>query len=583
MKELAALIIATSLLFLPWQAPAYQVYTVQPPISNHAIFLDGPLPTTCKPDLRWEIVAARGTTEPVSLLVESEQPLQQVRIQITPLTGPTALPRGSVEPFLLQRLPVSVSMGNVAIPWLLVRDSEMLELQNQPSTWVTELTAEWTGPAWDPVPMAEYQAAFGWRSMLRKPLRDASCLRPVDVKGRDQFWLNVTIPDDAPSGVYQSQVVVRPANAAPTTLELTVRVPAFDLEPAPFTYSVYHPTDHIDPPLTDTQLLNDFRLMRQYGLLNPNLYAGPQQDETGQIHFERLNRYLDLREQAGLPKGDLFVFDGAGMIISDRPLTPEEEARNTEVAAATVAWARERGYGQVYFMGCDEYSGDRLTAQRQSWEAVIAGGAGIYVAGYDDLEERVGDLLGVMVIMHPDALVADTAQWTMTSEEALRGNPNYWKPETMLTEFYQSVIAKQHERGFRVFTYMDPTGGNAWPDDHRRHRGLGMWLIGLDGTMTWAWTHYRRPAVTALDEEAGGCGHAFIMRGPESVLPALSLEAFRAGHNDARYVATLETLIAQGGVGAVEAQTWLNAVESDIDLTEWRTGLIHWIEQLTGG
>ena len=58
-----------------------------------------------------------------------------------------------------------------------------------------------------------------------------------------------------------------------------------------------------------------------------------------------------------------------------------------------------------------------------------------------------------------------------------------------------------YKNGAKIFSYFDPQGGMQVPEQHRRHRCMGMWKSGLDGTMTWAYIHIWTP--TARLDDAG--------------------------------------------------------------------------------
>ena len=572
----------------------YQVYTVVPALSNQFILQEGPLPATCKPGHVLAMTACRGEYESASFLIDTPVPLAQVKVEVRPLRGPVTLPVDCLDLRLVDRLALSISLGTAAAPYALVHNPDMLEIIEGYPPGVAAVTTpqpfaaynpDWYGPLFTAL---EYKQAYTEWCVLRKPLIDAPEMLPVDVAKREQFWVTVRVPDDAPAGDYSANLVVRPENAAATRLQLMLRVPNFDLLPAKYEYSLYHPTDDLNPPITDAQMQADYDCMMAHGMTNPNFYAGPQGGATGPISFARLDRLLDMREKAGMPKGDLYVVDGAGLYIGYDPMTPERVARTTEVAAATVAWAKARGYGDVYFMGADEAAGANLTAQRPSWEAVHEGGAKIYAAGGIGFEPLVGDLLDVAVVADPDAFVCDHHQWTgWSTKQRMRGEGpglirdaigGFWGSGALLGEPYQTVVRKQHSLGKRVFTYFDPWGQAPYPDAHRRCRGLGLYKANLDGTMTWAWTHYREGTKTKVGETVGGGG--FIWRGPEGPIPTLGIVGYREGHDDARYLATLQARIVQGGPEARAAQEWLDGIGLRADLDAWRAGMVRWIERI---
>lgn len=185
-----------------------------------------------------------------------------------------------------------------------------------------------------------------------------------------------------------------------------------------------------------------------------------------------------------MPRGVLlYLFDGAGMSIKAGELTEPERQRNIEVARATVAWARARGYRGALFMGVAEYSGARLRAMRESYQSVRDGGSGISVAGGRDLVNDMSDVVDVSIFAHPGALAIDAiVQWQVDSVEWLlhpEKTPN-WDPEILLTPGYQEVINAAHKSGNKIFTYFDPQGGNR----SRSITGvIGVWECGRQGWM----------------------------------------------------------------------------------------------------
>ena len=140
-------------------------------------------------------------------------------------------------------------------------------------------------------------------------------------------------------------------------------------------------------------------------------------------------------------------------------------------------------------------------------------------------------------------------------------------------------IGRVHARGYKIYTYMDPLAGYTLPQLHRRMRGLGLLKCGLDGTMTWSYSHitglpYTKPGPMGVNL------FNFVVRGKEEVFDTLSWEAYREGYDDARYLATLEDALDQaekaGRHRRVVATTraWLERLTVDGDLNAWRRDLI---------
>jgi len=98
--------------------------------------------------------------------------------------------------------------------------------------------------------------------------------------------------------------------------------------------------------------------------------------------------------------------------------------------------------------------------------------------------------------------------------------------------------------------------------------------------MTWAWTGYRAPTITEIGKEVGISTHGFVLRGPTAPIETLALEGFREGHDDARYLATLQAQIAKGGPQAKAAEKWLASIGLRANLDDWRAQMVGWIEKL---
>ncbi len=589
----------------------YLTYVMSPAITNEPLLKGHPLPSACITGRVMKVHCARGEYEPASFLIESGKPLEQVMVQVSDLSGDAGvLPSEIVDVRIVQKTYRTSTWGNVTMPWILVHDPHMLEIIDKPAKWVSDLTNETYK---SPVAFEDYKARYSKMMRLNKELIDTDVLQPSDIEDYRQFWLTVHVPDDAESGTYHAKVTITANNAEPTILNLEVTVPSFDLLPPKFEYSVYFPTmvkfDHLTDeqfaqvakynPVSEQQYLAELQNMAAHGCLNPNIYQGPERDETGNIHFTKLSRILDLREQAGMPKGvTLYIFEGAGMQIKEGRLTDQEKNRSIEATQATMAWAKSRGYQGVLFMGADERSGDGLLAMRESYKAIADGGSGVWVAGWEGLVNDMSDAVKIPIFAHPGAMAADQyVQWQVGNEDWILRPEMYpnWDINLMLTPEIQGLIKKAHQYGNKIFTYFDPQGGQPFPEYHRRHRGMGLWKIGLDGTMTWAYFHVwqETPRMDSADVQQNGLqylpSNAFVVRGPAGPLDTLGWEGYREGYDDARYLATLEDAMAnaqaQGRHRRLVSQTkqWLRDVDVNDNLNAWRLEMSRRISLLKVG
>ena len=584
----------------------YRTYVIRPAINNDPILADEALPVQCRDETVMKVMCARGEYEPASFLVQTDKPLKQVMVTVSPLKGAAGvLASKTVDVRIAQKFYRAITWTCDTLPWVLVHDPEMFRVEDRMQKWVQKLTKGGTRPDGQEVPLAEYQAGYSKTNQLFKELIDTDTLQPGDIEDFRQFWLTVQVPKDAKSGTYRGKVTITAASAGATTLTLEVTVPTFDLLPPQFEYSVYYPTLLLEDsmsesqiakyhPLTDALYLAEMRNMVAHGCTNPCIYAGPERNEaTGKIHFTQLSRVLDLREQAGMPREVvLYLMDGAGMAIHDGRLTPQKKQRNIEVAQATVAWAKARGYSGAMFMGADEYSGDRLRAMRDGYASVRAGGAGIWVANQGDFADIMPDLLDRPILSHQGAHIVDQyQQWYVPARDFLMNRARLvkWDPALWLMPHYQRSIKAAHEHGHKIFSYFDPSGKALVPEQHRRHRGMGLWKSGLDGTMTWAYTHIWTPTVRLNDPKIQDNGlnySGFVARGPEGPIDSLSWEGYREGYDDARYLATLQDTMAKAKAAGrhetlvARTQRWLDNLSIHADLDQWRAEMARRTEQL---
>jgi hypothetical protein len=575
----------------------YRTYVINPPINDNPILEDEALPVECRDGTVMSVMCARGEYEPASFLVETDEPLKQVMVAAGPLQGAAGeLPAGTVDIRIAQKFNMSITWTKETMPWVLVHDPGMMQIVDHTPKYFRELQKETVGMAEAPQPIAEYRAGHSKINKLLKELVDTDTLQPGDITDFRQFWITVHVPDDAPSGTYRSTLTITATNGPAKELTLEVSVPPFDLQPPRFHYGAYYPTMVNYPGMpenlverynavTPEQYLAECRNMVEHGCTNPVSYYGAGLGADGEPEFKVLSYVLDIREKAGMPKGvPLFMFDGGGVIMKEGALTDEEKKSSTEATRKVVDWVRARGYTDACFMGGDELSGERLRSERDSFQAIRDGGGKIWVACGNDFLDIVGDLLDYPILAHPGALMVDQKQqWFFTPRDFLlhRTGLITWDPETFMMPDYQRSIKGAHGHGHKIFSYFDPQGGMPVPELHRRHRGLGMWKTGLDGTMTWAYIHiyWKTPHPDSPEVQDSGVPHSpnsFVVRGPEGPFDTLAWEGYREGCDDARYLATLQDAISKAKAAGkhtrlvARTERWLGDLRADANLDEWR-------------
>ncbi|MDP7743902.1 MAG: hypothetical protein QGF67_20860, partial [Lentisphaeria bacterium] len=104
-------------------------------------------------------------------------------------------------------------------------------------------------------------------------------------------------------------------------------------------------------------------------------------------------------------------------------------------------------------------------------------------------------------------------------------------------ETYRQAIDGVHRQGRKIFTYT--TLRAPLPQWHRRQEGLGLWRMGFDGVMNWAYCHING------DGASQAMYFAMVFRTEGGVVDTLHWEGFREGVDDVRYLTTLGAMLHQ--------------------------------------
>ncbi len=570
------------------EQPDYQVYIVNPPISNQAIRPRRELPSTCQPGTKLQVMACRGEYEPASFIVETQRRLREVRVEVGTLQSASgAIAASAVDVRVVAPCFRRITDWPGSVNWVLLHDPDLLVIRRK-----AQPEERFAGTS------AVTQAYTKTMYFTREPV-DTPTLQPAHIHRRQQFWLTVHVPENASADIYRAPVKIIPKNAPAQELTLELTVPDFDLLPPKFEYSVYYPTwiegGSLKPDnpqkyavVSEQQYLSELRNMVEHGCTNPTIYGGPVLNEDGKLDYSLVERILDLREQAGMRGGALYLLGGGPVIIAARPLTPEEREGNVRWMREIVTWARQRGYSDVYVMGMDEATGEKVRAQRDSLSSIHEGGGGVFVANYGGFYELVGDLLDLPILLHPvhielDKLAMMPAATFLDYPESVQQASD---PGHLLQPRYQEIIRGVHDNGFKIYTYMDLLSGYTLPEQQRRLRGIGLWKTGLDGTMTWAYTHITQARHSEPGPLHWSAIFSFVLRADEAPLDTLSWEAYREGYDDARYLATLQDALQQAkNAGrhpdlAADTEAWLEDVTMDADLDAWRREMARRTEAL---
>ena len=510
----------------------YAVHVVEPAVTNHMILSEGPLPPVCKESEEMALFACRGEYESASFVVSASNPLEAVRVEIGQVDGAgRRWPNQAVDVHVVKDIRRSVLntsfTGIATIPSLLVHDERFL--------------------AFEPATKQENDTEL--KDVLTGELHDTAELQPVTIERRKRFWVTVHVPKYAKPGDYRTTVRIVPRNSEPYELPLNITVYPFDLLPPMLEYSMFYPTQLLLPgqerrgfhQISAPQYRVEIQNMLAHGVSNPNIYyTSLRKREDGSLDFSMLEQILKLRESAGMRPRALYLVDGP-VEMTDRPLTPDQRQRTHRHVRDIDSWARQRGYEEVVFMAADQWMGDQLSGQRDSMIAIDEAGGRIFAAVMEPaFFDRAGDVLHRPVLLSTVTKWVENTAGKYSSQESLGHMHEIGKAGTFERirgdESFRKAIDGVHRAGHKIFTYMNPPGGYPLPDMQRRLQGLGMWRVGFDGTMTWAYVDHHTAMIDMYDQNTQW---AQVFRTADGVLDTLHWEGFREGVDDVRYLTTL--------------------------------------------
>jgi hypothetical protein len=332
------------------------------------------------------------------------------------------------------------------------RKRNLLKCGSGDKTWYVD-TSTLQVPKWNyPVPVG------------LMPVADAKTLRPFPLEAgiNKQLVMRISVPADAPAGIYKGKVVFSAAGKKVAELPVSLEVLPFALPPrAETTYDAtrdYTMGLYVWARLSEDgapylspmhrsreQLLAEYRMLVANGVTLPAFIWGRSivDDEKS------FREHLSLVREAGFPGKTLCL--AASDLLGNATEAEKLEKLKDDVRRWR-ALAREYGFEELYCYGLDEAKGDKLLSQRAAWQAAKEAGAKVFVSGYRGHFAAVGDILDLCIF----------------AEAPERANPREW-----------------HKNGARLWKYNSPQTGPEDPMIFRRNYGLALWRAGYDGGCTY--------------------------------------------------------------------------------------------------
>ncbi|MGE5401795.1 MAG: T9SS type A sorting domain-containing protein [Ignavibacteriales bacterium] len=377
-------------------------------------------------------------------------------------------------------------------------------------------------------------------------VQDSPTLLPFTLDGSTnrQIWMNIHVPETAATGKYTAQISITSDQGSIATIPVEVEVLPFELDQSRVEHSIYY-NGYADKwtkvPFTYTtkspeQYKLEMQDLKDHGVLYPTTY---------QI-IQNLDLDLQIRKEVGLPNDKLYTL---GLITGN----PTSQSDLDNLKAQVKQWKdkiAQYGYKDLYVYGIDEARGDLLTSQRPAWNAVHQAGAKVFVAGYYETYDAMGDILDVAIIQKD--LKTDQAQ-------------------------------KYHSKGNKVYSYSNPQCGQENPALYRRNYGLALWKAGYDGAMDYAYQKFYNSEWNDFDNSRYR-EETFTYPTSNGLIGTIEWDGYRDGVNDLRFLSTLLNKIdamKKAGQNVSDLQAWVNNIDPSQDLDQIRDQIIDKILSVT--
>ncbi len=413
-----------------------------------------------------------------------------------------------------------------------------------------------------------------------------------------QFWLTIHVPAQTAAGEYAGSITFTPQNAAPSSLELILRVYPFDLvEPQDVSLGMY---DQLWSTTSDGTWLRDrFADMRAHGMTTVGYCGGLNgvidlEDGVARVRFDGTSRFEQVMEafrDAGFPRPLLWLMDDdiwAWCAEQAAPGSAQFDALHRQVIQSLLQQCERRDWPGIVFQPIDEPGSYGLRPNAQYIEKWAVQSRLIKEAGgtvevdhvpfsTDDprlegaLERALPfiDIFTQRFSTRPIWFEQDGWWWGNMKEQAAEWGKQLWSYNINNANFFPELPTMRLAYG--VFVWHEQVKGQLlW----QYQQPAGNPLNCLDGSYTDMM--YRYPEMP----------HASIQGGP-----SLMWECIREGVDDLRYLQTLEHLIEQAEADgqherAQQARAVLTRLADSFDMEQLRARNSYiecqWEEMVTG-
>jgi hypothetical protein len=316
----------------------------------------------------------------------------------------------------------------------------------------------------------------------------AACVTRIPAHQSRQFWLSVQFPAKSPPGLYRGHLVLDVPGAPQrrTRVPVEVDLVPIDLQPAEGYYSIYYPSQSVDPKqpnyVPPARYLAELKDQARHGLNAVTLYGG-----FPTLRFAR---------EAGMTRPPCVM----NWPDSDAP--------------QQVAEARKMGFEDLYYYGVDEPNQpDQIERCRKEAQRRVAAG------------------LHTMTAVNSAKAQEATRDWI---DRPVYNIYVFGGPDNAAAMYVRG-------KGFRPISYW--TTATTWPLWFRALAGLYNKRCGYLGCAPWAYQDFPDSRLYDPDQVIHRVSYPDEFGEP---IPTLCWEAHRAGIDDVRYLEAFDRAIAAG-------------------------------------
>ena len=366
----------------------------------------------------------------------------------------------------------------------------------------------------------------------------------LDIGMTHRFWLTLRVPGDADPGIYKGTVSVRDDRGAEGQVPICLRVLPIELQEDPDKiWGMYyrHPVTNwrrSDDEHSKKHWLRRAELEHQdfveRGMRNVvlNAWCRPANEEGEfEADWTELQKTLDLCEKYGFRGPYAMHINASGIYrkytgeswgshTKDAKVPPPQYAKELTAMTRFIESEREKhGWPEFLYYPVDEPGRhpESVELMRITLKAIRDAGAPTYVTAAPEHEQF----------------------------QTLMPHVNVWCTQTFLPD-QRTVLADMAARDVQYWCYPNKSCGEC---DHTTVRGArmtygyGFWRSGFVALIPWI---YSSTTSDPLNYLTGTTMDFLVRHEPDGTpMPVTLWEAFREGHDDYRYLYTLEQLIAK--------------------------------------